>query len=211
MGERSYANYTQVESNHDPRDMGSRRDISPSLRDLHNHSPWGSSLNPESDPDEADIEEHITRGPGGSIMISQTIRSSPVRRSSRNRPEPSRRRSSYLRDRDRDHDDPTRHFAREFQSMMQGLVEAEEPQRGARGGDYRDHYPVRRGGEALPWHLLSPSRDQPPNRSGSGRGFAFSTHEGPGLVGSRVTFSSRVGGAPRPDRGGEPPVPDLST
>ena len=34
----------------------------------------------DSDPGEVDIEEHITRGPGGSILFSQTQRSGPRRR-----------------------------------------------------------------------------------------------------------------------------------
>ena len=45
----------------------------PGLRDLRDHNPWGDS--DDSDPEEADIEEHISHGPGGSIFISQTIRS----------------------------------------------------------------------------------------------------------------------------------------
>lgn len=93
-----------VESNNDPRDLDSPADILPSPRDLQNHSPWA---NTDSDPEEADIEEHITHGPGGSIMISQTIRRSPVRRSSRNRPESSRRRSSIPFMRTREPDDPS--------------------------------------------------------------------------------------------------------
>lgn len=49
--------------------MNHSPDISP-LRDLHHHNPWAD----DSDPEEADIEEHITHGPNGSILISQTIR-----------------------------------------------------------------------------------------------------------------------------------------
>ncbi|KAI9054966.1 hypothetical protein LZ554_002109 [Drepanopeziza brunnea f. sp. 'monogermtubi'] len=44
---------------------------------------WGGRRNPheidsdetDSDPEEADIEEHVTRGPGGSVMFSRTYRS----------------------------------------------------------------------------------------------------------------------------------------
>lgn len=191
--------------------MDSQGGVSPSLRDLHNHSPWGS-LSPDSDPEEADIEEHITRGPNGSIVISQTIRSSPVRRSSRTRPEPSRRRSSYLRDRDRDHDDSNRHFAREFQSMMEGLMEPNGPPPRPRGRNFEDHFPRRGGNDALPWQPLFSPRDQATSGSGSGRGFTFSTHEGPGLIGSRVTFSSsRIGGPGRSGLPGDPPVTELAT
>ncbi|RAL64330.1 hypothetical protein DID88_002221 [Monilinia fructigena] len=59
-----------VDPNSDPRPgMNHSPDISP-LRDLHNHNPWAD----DSDPEEADIEEPITHGPNGSILISQTIR-----------------------------------------------------------------------------------------------------------------------------------------
>ncbi|KAG4024961.1 hypothetical protein MFRU_076g00080 [Monilinia fructicola] len=59
-----------VDPNSDPRPgMNHSPDISP-LRDLHHHNPWAD----DSDPEEADIEEHITHGPNGSILISQTIR-----------------------------------------------------------------------------------------------------------------------------------------
>lgn len=44
----------------------------PDYNSLRDHNPW-----PDSDPEEADIEEHITHGPGGSVFISQTIRSRP--------------------------------------------------------------------------------------------------------------------------------------
>ncbi|RDL35751.1 uncharacterized protein BP5553_06363 [Venustampulla echinocandica] len=40
---------------------------------LHNHNPWAGS---DSDPEDADIEEHVTHGPGGSIFFTQTIRTS---------------------------------------------------------------------------------------------------------------------------------------
>ncbi|KAJ5052370.1 uncharacterized protein L3040_002121 [Drepanopeziza brunnea f. sp. 'multigermtubi'] len=39
---------------------------------------WGGRHNPveiDSDPEEADIEEHVTHGPGGSVMFSRTYRS----------------------------------------------------------------------------------------------------------------------------------------
>lgn len=57
----------------DPRPGQNAPPTPPEIRDLHNYNPWGDS--DVSDPEEADIEEHITHGPGGSIFISQTIRS----------------------------------------------------------------------------------------------------------------------------------------
>ncbi|QSZ33573.1 hypothetical protein DSL72_005141 [Monilinia vaccinii-corymbosi] len=63
-----------VNPNSDPRPgMNHSPDMSP-LRDLHDHNPWAD----DSDPEEADIEEHITHGPGGSILFSQTIRTGGI-------------------------------------------------------------------------------------------------------------------------------------
>ena len=63
----------QVTPESDPRPSQDAPQTSPELRGLHNHNPWADS--DVSDPEEADIEEHITHGPGGSLFISQTIRS----------------------------------------------------------------------------------------------------------------------------------------
>jgi E3 ubiquitin-protein ligase RNF115/126 len=73
---------------------------------LIGHNPWAAA--DESDPDEADIEEHITRGPGGSIYISQTIRS--------NGPFTTRRR------RNQDGDGGEDEIMRDFHSMLGGLM-----------------------------------------------------------------------------------------
>ncbi|KAF4635871.1 hypothetical protein G7Y89_g2208 [Cudoniella acicularis] len=51
------------------------------FRDLHHHNPFGG-MDDDSDPEEADIEEHITHGPGGSMFFSQTIRTSRPRSTS---------------------------------------------------------------------------------------------------------------------------------
>ncbi|RDW79586.1 hypothetical protein BP6252_04224 [Coleophoma cylindrospora] len=48
-------------------------DIPPELEELRHHNPWATQGH-DSDPDEADIEEHITRGPHG-VFIQRTIRS----------------------------------------------------------------------------------------------------------------------------------------
>lgn len=61
----------------DPRPASDSRPPTPpgfrSLPSLHDHNPWGNG-DDDSDPEEADIEEHITRGPGGSMLFSRTIR-----------------------------------------------------------------------------------------------------------------------------------------
>lgn len=201
-----------VELNNDPRDLRPARNLSPSLRDLQNHSPW-ASVNTDSDPEEADIEEHITHGPGGSIVISQTIRSSPARHSSRSRPEASRRHSSIPYTRDRERDDPSRYIMRQFQGMMQGLMEDHGPERppAARGRepDFEDFRSL----------FNNPSRPEASRtRSGSSRGYLFSTREGPDIINSRVTFSSGTLGGPGrvqtrnfPREPDQPPVDELAT
>lgn len=175
-------------------------------------------MNQDSDPEEADIEEHITRGPGGSIMISQTIRSSPVRRSTRTRPAPpSRRRSSnpYLRDQDAaDRDDPERMVMRQFQGMFRGLLDDGPPPPRMGRHDYEDHFP-RREDQWGP-RFTPPLPDLGPNlarnRSGSNRGFTFSTHEGPNVFGSRVTYATgRLGARPIGGGAGEPPNNELTS
>jgi len=64
----------------DPRPTHHAPPTPPEFQSLRNHNPW-----PDSDPEEADIEEHITRGPGGSVFISQTIRSTGPPRAGRYR------------------------------------------------------------------------------------------------------------------------------
>ncbi|KAG0649131.1 putative RING finger [Hyphodiscus hymeniophilus] len=59
----------------------------PDLRDLHHHNPWAADSD-VSDPEEADIEEHISHGPGGSVFISQTIRSHGRPRATQSRRHP---------------------------------------------------------------------------------------------------------------------------
>ncbi len=75
---------------------------------LHDHDPWASAGD-ISDPEEADIEEHITHGPGGSVMFSRTIRSSNFRGPSRSRRDPL------------PEDDPD-HVLRDFQNMVGNMV-----------------------------------------------------------------------------------------
>ncbi|KAH8656146.1 hypothetical protein BGZ60DRAFT_532463 [Tricladium varicosporioides] len=60
----------------DPRPVRQDEIPPPDFHSLHGHNPWDTVGN-DSDPEEADIEEHITRGPGGSMFFSRTIRSGP--------------------------------------------------------------------------------------------------------------------------------------
>ncbi|CZR62271.1 related to COP1-interacting protein CIP8 [Phialocephala subalpina] len=92
-----------VTADSDPRPL---RDDSPppDFRSLHGHYPFADDI---PDPEEADIEEHVTHGPGGSIMFSRTITSS-------NAGGPGRRRNPL-----EDHPDP---IMRDFQNMVGNMV-----------------------------------------------------------------------------------------
>jgi division protein 1 len=81
----------------------------PGYHHLFNHSPWHDG--DASDPEEADIEEHITHGPGASVFIRQTIRSSTPRDGA----------SSRRRRDDPDQNDPT-YVMRDFQNMLGNVM-----------------------------------------------------------------------------------------
>lgn len=60
----------------DPRPIRNPRpDTPPGFQSLREHNPWQRNYD-DSDPDEADIEEHIHTGPRGSVFITQMIRTS---------------------------------------------------------------------------------------------------------------------------------------
>ncbi|KAH9203627.1 hypothetical protein DL95DRAFT_501674, partial [Leptodontidium sp. 2 PMI_412] len=111
----------------DPRpihDAPLRPDIPPPS--LRPHDPWGDA--DVSDPEEADIEEHITHGPGGSVLFSQTVRASTPRSVFGNR-----RRADPL-----PQDDPD-HIMRDFQDMIGNLI----------GPGFRPGEPGRSGADSL--------------------------------------------------------------
>ncbi|KAM0177698.1 hypothetical protein ACHAPC_008703 [Botrytis cinerea] len=179
-----------VEPSSDPRSgMGNSPDIAP-LRDLDNHNPWAD----DSDPDEADIEEHITHGPNGSILISQTIRTSGPGPFEANRIINRRRRAPGGNGGDDD-------TARDFQSMLGNLLgpNLREARAGRSGHD--DLFP--RAGE---FHT-----------GGGGVGTGIGGRQGPHLVGGRYTFEGTLeNGRLRPrdtngPQGQGAPVEDLST
>lgn len=169
--------------------MGNSPDIAP-LRDLDNHNPWAD----DSDPDEADIEEHITHGPNGSILISQTIRTSGPGPFEANRIINRRRRAPGGNGGDDD-------TARDFQSMLGNLLgpNLREARAGRSGHD--DLFP--RAGE---FHT-----------GGGGVGTGIGGRQGPHLVGGRYTFEGTLeNGRLRPrdtngPQGQGAPVEDLST
>jgi E3 ubiquitin-protein ligase RNF115/126 len=91
----------------DPRPGRDELPTPPDFRDLHRHNPWQYT---DSDPEEADIEEHISHSPRGSVYISQTIRSSrPPRIALGTRP------------RRRPDEDPN-HVMADFQTMINSLM-----------------------------------------------------------------------------------------
>ncbi|TGO64866.1 hypothetical protein BCON_0005g00640 [Botryotinia convoluta] len=179
-----------VDPNSDPRSgMGNSPENTP-LRDLDNHNPWAD----DSDPEEADIEEHITHGPNGSILISQTIRTSGPGPFEANRIINRRRRAPGGDGGDDD-------TMRDFQSMLGNLLgpNLREARTGRSGHD--DLFP--RAGE---FHT-----------GGGGVGTGIGGRQGPRIVGGRYTFEGTLeNGRLRPrdtngPQGQGAPVEDLST
>jgi E3 ubiquitin-protein ligase RNF115/126 len=153
-----------------------------SLHSLRHHNPWGAEEYP--DPGEADIEEHITQGPGGSVLFSRTVRTSNAPRgfgSSRRRRDPMPQ------------DDPD-FVMRDFQNMIGNLM----------GPGFRPGQPGRSGPDTL--------FTQYPNGTGfriggsnggpqvMGGRFTFTT------TGGRLR--PRDANGPQP---GGPPIDDLAT
>ena len=78
----------QVDPNSDPRPPLQRPSTPPDLDSLRNHNPWGDN-GQDSDPEEADIEEHVQHGPNGIVFTHTVRRSTPLYGNGRrnNRPE----------------------------------------------------------------------------------------------------------------------------
>lgn len=153
-----------------------------SLHSLRNHNPWGGEE--FSDPEEADIEEHITQGPGGSVLISRTVRTTNPRGlgGSRRRRDPNPR------------EDPD-NVMRDFQNMIGTLM----------GPGFRPGQPGRSGPDTLftqgPYGTgfrLGGSNGGPQVVGGR---FTFTTTSGGRL-------RPRDANGPQP---GGPPVDDLAT
>lgn len=153
-----------------------------SLHSLRNHNPWGGEE--FSDPEEADIEEHITQGPGGSVLISRTVRTTNPRGfgGSRRRRDPNPQ------------EDPD-NVMRDFQNMIGTLM----------GPGFRPGQPGRSGPDTLftqgPYGTgfrLGGSNGGPQVVGGR---FTFTTTSGGRL-------RPRDANGPQP---GGPPVDDLAT
>jgi division protein 1 len=151
----------------------------PGYHHLFNHSPWDDG--DTSDPEEADIEEHITHGPGGSVFIRQTIRSSTPRDGA----------SSRRRRDDPDPNDPT-YVMRDFQNMLGNLM----------GPGFRAGRPGRSGPDDL-------YGQSPFHATGFRMGGNGSPHVVGGRF-TFTTGNLRPRNADGPMAGG-PPVEDLAT
>lgn len=175
---------SQITVESDPRPASDDPPTPPGFRSvnsLHNHHPWGDGDN--SDPEEADIEEHITHGPGGSMLFSRTIRTSTPRVAFGNR----RRRDPMPQD------DPD-HVMRDFQTMIGNLM----------GPGFRPGQPGRSGPDTLFTQGPYASGFRLGNSNGGpqvvGGRFTFTT------TGGRLR--PRDANGPQP---GGPPVDDLAT
>jgi len=173
-----------ITSESDPRPIHEDPPTPPGFRSLHNldsHNPWGDGDN--SDPEEADIEEHITHGPGGSMLFSRTIRTSTPRGTFGNR----RRREPIP------HDDPD-HVMRDFQTIIGNLM----------GPGFRPGQPGRSGPDTLftqgPYGSGFRLGGNGPGPAIVGGRFTFTT------TGGRLRPRDVDG--PQP---GGPPVDDLAT
>ncbi|KAH9203488.1 hypothetical protein DL95DRAFT_472338 [Leptodontidium sp. 2 PMI_412] len=154
--------------------------------------PPDPSRNPieiDSDPEEADIEEHITHGPGGSVLFSRTVRTSsprsPFGMPPRRRGEP--------------HDEDPDFVMRDFHIILGNIM----------GPQFRPGQAGRSGANTL-FTQDNGFGGQTFRVGGDGNG--------PTIVGGLFTFGGPPPRQPRgadfhgnQQPGGPPPVPDLAT
>ncbi|TVY46505.1 putative RING finger protein [Lachnellula occidentalis] len=152
----------------------------PDFRDIQRHNPWQHDA-ADSDPEEADIEEHVQHGPGGSVFISQTIRSSrPPRVAFGTRP--SRRNA-----RPQDGPDPV---IADFQNMVNSMM----------GPTVRQGQTGRSGADTLFSQGQFGGNTFQTSRGPNVVGGRFTFHSGP--------IRPRDADGPQP---GVPPVEDIAT
>jgi E3 ubiquitin-protein ligase RNF115/126 len=180
--------YQQVSLESDPRPNLAPPPPPPDIEDLRDHNPWAGGGD-DSDPEEADIEEHVTHGPNGNITFTRTVRttSSPLFTNVRRTRDSAR---GPLGPEDPDN------VMRNFQDMIGNLM----------GPQFRHGQPGRSGPDTL---------FNPPQFTS---GFRMGGNGGPTIMGGRVTFtsSSSSGGPLRPrdldtQQPTGPQVDDLST
>lgn len=155
-------------------------------REVHPPNDARNPIEIDSDPEEADIEEHITHGPGGSVLFSRTIRTSSPRDPFRM---PPRRRGNP-------HDEDPDFVMRDFHNMLGNIM----------GPQFRPGQAGRSGANTL-FTQDNGFGGQTFRVGGDGNG--------PTIVGGRFTFGGpnarQQGGADFQQPGGPPPVPDLAT
>merc|ERR1711939_1271892 len=155
-------------------------------REVHPPNDARNPIEIDSDPEEADIEEHITHGPGGSVLFSGTIRTSSPRDPFRM---PPRRRGNP-------HDEDPDFVMRDFHNMLGNIM----------GPQFRPGQAGRSGANTL-FTQDNGFGGQTFRVGGDGNG--------PTIVGGRFTFGGpnarQQGGADFQQPGGPPPVPDLAT
>ncbi|KAK0129112.1 hypothetical protein ONS95_001051 [Cadophora gregata] len=148
-----------------------------------------NSRNPieiDSDPEEADIEEHVTHGPGGSVLFSRTVRTSSPRSPFGI---PPRRRADP-------HDEHPDFVMRDFHNMLGNIM----------GPQFRPGQAGRSGANTL-FTQDNVYGGQTFRVGGDGNG--------PTIVGGRFTFGvpppRQQRGGEFQQQGVPPPVPDLAT
>lgn len=171
----------QISPENDPRERDTSPDPLEEFRQLHNHSPWLDDDVPN--PNEGDVEEYITHGPGGRTFFSHTF----TTRGPRGPPGDRNRRPPL------DHDD-TANVLRDFQTMINGFVVP----------NFRQGRAGRSGHDAL-----SP-RDEPFRRTHFGRQVIGSGIDGPqiGLRSFTITTGGRL---PRDPEALDPHAEDIAT
>jgi len=147
------------------------------------NNPWG--VQDDSDPEEADIEEHISHGPGGSVHFSRVIRSSGPTFSTFT----TGRMPRNFRQQSNDPD----HVMQDFQHMIAGIA--------------GPGFVPGRAGRSGPETLFT----QGPQ---GGFAFGTPRSAGPSIVGGRFTFTTNGALRPRDVDGAQPggsPVDELQT
>ncbi|TVY81569.1 putative RING finger protein [Lachnellula suecica] len=147
----------------DPRPGRDEPVTPPDLRELRRHNPWSHPNGSDSDPEEADIEEHVSHGPGGSVIFSQTIRSSGPTVPFGTRP------PQHTHGRRFPEDDPD-HVMADFHSMLGSMM----------GPGLRPGQTGRSNGEQMF------------ARNPFGESTFQTTTRGPNVVGGRFTFTTGV-------------------
>lgn len=174
----------QVTADNDPRGIESTTEPPEDLDPLHDHNPWLDDDDNDDDdvpdPDEGDVEEYITHGPGGrTTFFSQTFTTRGPRRPAGN-----------PRDRRPPVDPDPANVIRDFHSMVGQFL----------GPNLRQGRAGRSGPEAL----FPRGEPEPFRRTHFGGRMIGGSMDGPHIVGHRFTWTTG-GRQPR----GDPEAQDI--